>query len=228
MVPPETEDALYRRVLGGLTRFLDKVRELINAAFNRFRTNPSPAVVFEATPIWRKAVDDVVDFLKDMVRGSDDDPIVLTQLDFTRNLLKGIPDEVYRLVLREVIAGATNGETPEQMTERVDKVLDASGSERWSGRARVIAATESTRAWNAGLYASGLKVQQGNRRPLYKEWLAHDDDRVRPTHHEADGQRVLLSQPFQVGTALLMFPGDATGPPDEVIACRCALSISPA
>lgn len=50
-----------------------------------------------------------------------------------------------------------------------------------------------------------------------------DDARTRPTHREADGQRTLLTEPFRVGGAALLFPGDPRGPAQEIIMCRCSL-----
>lgn len=56
-----------------------------------------------------------------------------------------------------------------------------------------------------------------------KVWLAAEDTRTRETHREADGQRVPLESPFSVGGFDLRFPGDPTGPAQEVINCRCTL-----
>lgn len=56
-----------------------------------------------------------------------------------------------------------------------------------------------------------------------KQWLTADDDRVRPAHEEADGQRVGLFQSFSVGGEQLFAPRDPTGRPDNVIRCRCSL-----
>lgn len=56
---------------------------------------------------------------------------------------------------------------------------------------------------------------------LERIWLATDDNRTRRTHDEADGQRVPINAPFIVGGAELLFPGDPSGPPQEIIQCRC-------
>lgn len=62
------------------------------------------------------------------------------------------------------------------------------------------------------------------------EWYAADglvihnstlDGRTRPSHSEADGQRVPLGTPYTVGGALLERPGDPFGPAEEVVNCRC-------
>jgi len=57
----------------------------------------------------------------------------------------------------------------------------------------------------------------------FKQWIATDDRRTRPTHDAADKQRTLLRQPFRVGSAELLFPGDPRGPAAEVINCRCTM-----
>jgi hypothetical protein len=64
-----------------------------------------------------------------------------------------------------------------------------------------------------------------------KIWLATDDSRTRHTHNLTDGQRVPYSAHFAVGAdeanALpgvpMLFPGDPSGPPEEVINCRCTM-----
>lgn len=63
---------------------------------------------------------------------------------------------------------------------------------------------------------------------LRKDWLSRQDDRVRPTHGEADARYspggdpgpIPLTEPFEVGDALLMHPRDE-GPPEETRGCRC-------
>lgn len=56
-----------------------------------------------------------------------------------------------------------------------------------------------------------------------KRWRSRHDDRVRSSHREADGQAVALDDPFRVGGAELMYPGDPKGPAGEVLNCRCEM-----
>lgn len=56
-----------------------------------------------------------------------------------------------------------------------------------------------------------------------KQWVAHHDDRTRPTHLAADGQTVPTHVPFVVGGERLMYPGDRQGSPEETYFCRCVV-----
>lgn len=84
-------------------------------------------------------------------------------------------------------------------------------------RGHVIARTEtkfaSSWANDTAAQESGLELQ--------KEWASGMDDRVRESHIDADGQRVAMGERFNVGGYLLEYPGDASGPAEEVIMCRC-------
>lgn len=54
--------------------------------------------------------------------------------------------------------------------------------------------------------------------------------RTRPTHVEADGQVRDMDEPFDIGDAKLMFPGDPAARdthPEEVINCRCNVLYEP-
>lgn len=86
-------------------------------------------------------------------------------------------------------------------------------------RADVIARTETHSASQAGslLAAESTGVVQT------KEWVSVEDERARPDHIAANGQVVPLNQPFTVGGHKLAYPGDPSGPAEEVINCRCVL-----
>src|SRR4029077_4434864 len=83
-------------------------------------------------------------------------------------------------------------------------------------RALLIARTETTSAANAaaldGFRAGGAP---------YKGWLSVQDDRVRESHQDLDGEVVALDDAFSNG---LDHPGDPDGPPDEVCNCRCTIT----
>lgn len=85
-------------------------------------------------------------------------------------------------------------------------------------RREAIIRTESIKAANASSNAifADWGVQQ-------REWISENSPRTRPTHRQANGQVVGINEPFQVGNSALMFPGDPTGPPEEIINCRCSI-----
>lgn len=88
-----------------------------------------------------------------------------------------------------------------------------------SFRGEMIARTEVMGAYNSGTRLGGEAL--GAYGPLEHSWLATGDNRTRESHAEADGQCVLFAEPFNVGGAALMYPGDPSGPPEEVVNCRC-------
>jgi SPP1 gp7 family putative phage head morphogenesis protein len=55
---------------------------------------------------------------------------------------------------------------------------------------------------------------------VVKQWDASLDKRTRDSHRDVDGEIRELDEPFSNG---LMYPGDPSGRPEEVINCRCAL-----
>lgn len=60
----------------------------------------------------------------------------------------------------------------------------------------------------------------------HMQWISRRDDRVRPTHVNADGQVRRTGDHFRVGRFHLLHPGDPIDLPDsweEVAGCRCGL-----
>lgn len=84
------------------------------------------------------------------------------------------------------------------------------------------ARTAFTGAQNAGRQASmACAARMGI--DVYKGWVATKDMRTRHSHGAADGQVVPYNEPFSVGGARMMYPGDPSGPPQEVYNCRCTM-----
>jgi SPP1 gp7 family putative phage head morphogenesis protein len=117
--------------------------------------------------------------------------------------------EQLRKTLKEAIE---KGESMEDVEKRIANVFDIATS----SRTEMIARTEVISASNAGAemaYEQSGVVEK-------KQWLAAQDDRVRESHAAIDGEVVGLNEHFSNGLA---FPGDPSGPPEEVIQCRCTL-----
>lgn len=221
---------MQRAWFGALSRWLDQVRPQVvgNGAVQAQN-------VGQNTAFWGQLMrDEVVPVsaslfarVRDRIigrRGPDPvtDPDAAAFLNEVGNRLVRLPDEVYALIVREVETGIAQGDGVPDIAARVQTVLTATGSEYWPNRAVTVARTETMAAVNAGAYAGALRdaEERGDPAP-FKVWLATDDTRTRPTHDKADGQRTLLSEPFRVGGAQLLYPGDPRGPAQEVINCRC-------
>lgn len=129
------------------------------------------------------------------------------------NRLVRVGDQAWEEARSQLLEGFQAGESVPELAKRVRGVVTDV-----SARARTIARTEVIGASNAGslaeAYARGLET---------KTWLNTHDARTRPTHVRAGEQTVPLDDRFQVGDALLRFPGDPLGPAGEVINCRCTV-----
>lgn len=196
---------------------------------------PDTDAIWARVPAWREAVELILQgeifkavgvafrrLLGDTYKW-DQRAAMVTYLAQVRNRLVRIPEEVFDLVAHELATGINLGETIPELRDRIDMVLSTTRSERWPNRATVVARTETIGALNAGRAEAFKAVVEETGEVLERVWLATDDNRTRHTHQEADGQRVPLGSPFNVGGFELAFPGDPSGPPQEVIQCRCTM-----
>lgn len=153
----------------------------------------------------------------------DSDAAISEYLAGAKNRLAGVPDRVYAQVKALAQAAIDAGDTNEELAGRIEELFSEEGVASWDGRGMVVARTEAIAAHNAGTFAGFLSMAEFDPQPWEKAWLATKDTRTRETHEKADQQRVPLRQHFRVGRARLMWPGDPSGPPEEVIQCRCTL-----
>ena len=231
-----SEEQTYSAVWGALRGWLPRVAEAVLAPWRKHKAPPDPTAVHGQAGLWVTQVDGpILTALQLSVREGWDaagfpvpyvstSSFILASLATTRNLLVRVPDEVADLVFA-AIAEAGPAASQQQIAEAIDQVLSATGSERWPGRARVIARTETTRAFSAGMVAAARARVQATGSPLRKRWNARDDDRTRTSHHEVDGVTVPLEGVWWVGGVPMSRPGDELAPPDQVVNCRCRLQI---
>jgi uncharacterized protein with gpF-like domain len=93
-------------------------------------------------------------------------------------------------------------------------------------RAATIARTETHAAATYGAIEEARQTSQEIGIQLVKEWLPTLDDRTRPDHAAmADYGPIPLDEKFQVGDSEMDRPGDPSAPADQLINCRCSLSI---
>lgn len=95
----------------------------------------------------------------------------------------------------------------------------------WWPQAARIARTETMVALNGGTYAAAAAANEQTGDERWVQWWATADTRVRNSHWAAHMQVRKFGEPFRVGGHSLAHPGDPTGPPEEIINCRCSLLV---
>jgi uncharacterized protein with gpF-like domain len=205
------------------------------APWRQHKIPPDPTAIYSTQQDWQGELETILTTIGRIAlsawsEATDVPPVsrhsfIVASLAQTENLLVRIPDEVYNLVFAELADGTNSGESLEQLAERVDRVLAYTDSDRWPNRAKVIAQTETTRAYGAGTLAAGMEMSRVTGRLLKKRWDTQDDLRVRTPHREVDGETRDLSMPFYMDDFPMMFPGDPIAPADLVCGCRCNLVI---
>lgn len=127
----------------------------------------------------------------------------------------GISETTRALVNDIITAGLQENLSLDDIAKEIQSTI---GGPEAASRALIIARTESHSAVQAG--AMEAAQEDGMK---YKEWIATNDERTRDSHRDAHGQVVSIDEPFDVGGVQLDYPGDPSGPPEEVINCRCVV-----
>ena len=147
----------------------------------------------------------------------DRDPAISDFLrDRETNLERVVDGDTATMVKETIARGVDAGETEKQL---MDRILRTDSEIFGKARAQRIARTEAHIAAMAGDHQAMRQAGIARR-----QWLSAPD--ARETHREANGEIRAIDEPFQVGDAELMFPGDPDGGadhPEEVINCRCVL-----
>lgn len=103
----------------------------------------------------------------------------------------------------------------------IQQLLDRYSDRMLDFRARTIARTETMSALHAGkrqAYQQAIDEGSVSQQELRRVWDSTGDNKVRESHAAIDGEEVGWDEPYSNG---LMYPGDQSGPPEEVINCRC-------
>ena len=117
----------------------------------------------------------------------------------------------------------------QKVADRITE-LDSQGASVKDIQKEVRNMVGSRSSWKKGLgIAAATSIMEGARNETYglggrhvkRVWRTMHDERVRPSHRKAYGQKRSATNPFLVGGAHLMYPGDVTGPIEEWANCRC-------
>ncbi|MBM0227969.1 phage minor head protein, partial [Micromonospora sp. ATA51] len=136
------------------------------------------------------------------------------------NRLQGVPDSGWTQVTAAVAELTAEGASIPRLRDAIEAIL---GERSWEDRAVTIARTETIGAYNAGTLTAWLTAERTLDEKLDKVWVATHDERTRPDHRDADGQRVALDGVFMVGGVPMRYPGDPAAPPGQTVQCRCTM-----
>jgi hypothetical protein len=150
-----------------------------------------------------------------------------------RESLQGIPDEIMNDLEIIKAEALKSGAGPEEIRKTLTAELTP-GHAAYEHRLDVIstriARTNSVAAFNAGEQAGHTALAERTGHTYTKRWLSSHDQKVRPTHVEADedpdNQEVPADGTFSVGGFPALYPGDPTLPPQESENCRCTVLYS--
>jgi len=172
-------------------------------------------------PVMHATLQTAGDELYDEI-GQPDDPWKMPPAKATEfiagreNLIKGVGDTAFGQLKTSLSEGLEKGETADQLADRVRGVFNNLGKYE----SKRIAMTETSAAY--GFARHQAMTDAGIE---YKAWVSSHGPHVRPAHAQAEADYgdnpIPIDEPFEVDGEQLMYPGDPTGSPDNIINCQC-------
>lgn len=118
----------------------------------------------------------------------------------------------------------------EKLTEgQINNMTTQYAKNLGNARAAVIAESESVRIVNQGLeIVTAQVINEGlaQDNEIIRVWNTMDDGKVRDSHRSMHGQKRKTGEAFISGNGnRLKFPGDPIAPANDIMGCRCILTI---
>lgn len=142
---------------------------------------------------------------------------------YSAHPIHGLVGDTLSKVNTALTLGILGEKSAFQVMQEITEILGEEGLEAIGGishRAETITRTELGRIMNMATFARQEEAAKAIPE-LQKEWRTALDERVRPHHAAAHGQRVPVLEPFIVMGEELMYPMDPVGSPENTINCRC-------
>tara|TARA_Y100000817_G_scaffold314807_1_gene315256 strand:- start:26 stop:1693 length:1668 start_codon:yes stop_codon:yes gene_type:complete len=207
-----TENAIFRFL--SAVRINPELQELIDGA-----KTPSEIIEKFTDP---SDVGDVLEGVTSMPQNVQD--AIRDQLKTVFEDNAQVWDGVNQTTLSGIQNAIQEGVTDELNVNQLVKLIGSKiGGDNARRRAKMIARTETTGAFNAG-HTEAIKEMTNEGLVEGKEWLATFDDDTRFSHMEAHGQQVKTADMFDVGGWPADFPGDMGLPIEERANCRCTVT----
>lgn len=159
---------LFTKVFGAFGRWLKKVRDAVLGSGGM----PDPSAVLGRRSEWNREVENLMPSLETIaaagwVDGSghpyvSTSTFIMADLARAKNFLRNVANEVYALLVAEMIDGQQAGEGVDELRTRIERVLDLTGTNRWANRAQVIAQTECL--------AGDSLITSANVAAAYRRW----------------------------------------------------------
>lgn len=189
----------------------------LDNVMKQFEARMQATIGKEAKTIIQTFGERIIGNQKHLVKQTESDPFEAALQNYIQKFgaqhAKLINDTTKEQLRQLIKAGLDDGVGTEQIARNIRKQIPSLSQ----FRAATIARTETHTAANFGSQAAA----EATGLTLMKEWAAAEDDRTRPDHSDADGQVVPMDGSFTVGGVQLQFPGDPSGPPEQIINCRC-------
>lgn len=151
-----------------------------------------------------------------------EDPRVMRAIE-SRKIQGKLVNDTTEEHLREIIKTSfEEGLTTRDMGDRIAKYYADNCVGEGAARPMTAARTQTSGIINEGRMASAEKVGG-----VKKIWIHGSPNEPRPSHLEAakryQANPIDLDQPFEIGDAELMQPGDADAPIEEIANCTCSV-----
>jgi HK97 family phage portal protein len=128
---------------------------------------------------------------------------------------ENIPLKIKEKINKTLQEGVKMNETPSELAGRIEKYFSKTNSAQAIRVARTVSNSAVNEGNNVAAQESGIFKR--------KMWLTQRDGRVRDSHWEMDGVKVLVSEKFSLKNpnSNLNVPGDPLGNVEQIVNCRC-------
>jgi len=133
-------------------------------------------------------------------------------------LIKHVSDTTRQAVKKALQEGFEAGDPVAKVARRIAELPEFTRD-----RAKLIARTETIRAYNHSQLDAIKGQSEAHGVKFTKKWVATTDDRTRDSHSAVNQEVKALDEQFSNGCS---FPGDPSAPPAETCNCRCVLTYS--